>query len=159
VWEKKTYQGIPICSCCCTVIKYALIPKIVPAPISMISSQKLSCMAGQWYLVRTRCTTTSVVVLSVDAILKSCGWIGVLDSSDLGPVGLAGQPVDWGLNFGFRRRRWRETPSLQSYCRAMSWVFGSEGCVGLVLSHQLCSRCRAKVPFTYSLSSQSPQIP
>ena len=35
----------------------------------MISSQKLSCRAGQWYFVRTRCTTTSLNVLSVDAIL------------------------------------------------------------------------------------------
>jgi hypothetical protein len=42
---------------------------MVAEPTSMTSSQKLSWSAGQWYLVRTRCTTTSSMVLSVDAIV------------------------------------------------------------------------------------------
>lgn len=49
-------------------MKYAKIPRIVPEATIMISSQKLSCSAGQWYFVRDRCTITSVMVLSVDAI-------------------------------------------------------------------------------------------
>lgn len=43
-------------------------PMLVAAPTSMIRSQKLSWMAGQWYLTPTRRTTTSVSVLMVEAI-------------------------------------------------------------------------------------------
>ena len=61
---------MPTCSCCCTVIKLLNTPKIVALPTNMMSSQKLSCIAGQWYLVRTwRTITVSVIVVSEDAIL------------------------------------------------------------------------------------------
>jgi hypothetical protein len=42
---------------------------MVALPTVMISSQKLSCTAGQWYFVRTRWTTTSVIVDSDDAMV------------------------------------------------------------------------------------------
>jgi len=58
--EREKYQGIPTCNCCCTVKKLALVPSIVALPTIMMSSQKFNCMAGQWYFVRVRATTTSV---------------------------------------------------------------------------------------------------
>jgi hypothetical protein len=61
---------MPTCSCCCTVMKLLNTPKIVALPTNIMSSQKLSCIAGQWYLVRTwRTITVSVIVESEDAIL------------------------------------------------------------------------------------------
>ena len=56
-----------------------MIPRMVDEPMSIISSQKLSCAAGQWYFVRMRWMTRSDAVVMVaessvylDAILAGC---------------------------------------------------------------------------------------
>ncbi len=64
----RAYHGIPSSNCCCSTMKLAKIPMMVVEAASMIRIQKLSCSAGQWYFVRTRCKTISVIVLSVEAI-------------------------------------------------------------------------------------------
>lgn len=69
-WEEgrgETYHGIPTSSWFWTVIKLAKTPRIVADPMSIISSQKLSWMAGQRYL-RVRCITRTSVPLMVDEV-------------------------------------------------------------------------------------------
>lgn len=53
------YQGVRRRSCLCTVTKNANIPSVTQLDTSIVSIQKLSCTAGQWYFVRTRWTTIS----------------------------------------------------------------------------------------------------
>lgn len=45
-------------------------PRIVQEPRSMMSSQKLSWSGGQWYFVRMRWRTTSVIVDAEEAIVS-----------------------------------------------------------------------------------------
>ena len=42
-----TDHGVPRFICCCTTMKFANIPRVVPADASMMRSQKLSWASGQ----------------------------------------------------------------------------------------------------------------
>ena len=60
-------------------MKFAKMPMMVHAAMSMISIQKLSWMAGQWYLwmCPMRRSTTIESVVTVDAIAgagRQSGW-------------------------------------------------------------------------------------
>lgn len=70
--KRGTHQGIPSCSCDWTLMKLAKMPKLAELPTSMIKVQKLSCTAGQWYLVRTR-TAISVMVETEETIFADQG--------------------------------------------------------------------------------------
>lgn len=54
------YQGTPTLNACCIVKNCAIMPRMVADPTSMTRSQMFSWIGGQWYFVRTRCTSTSV---------------------------------------------------------------------------------------------------
>jgi hypothetical protein len=53
-------------------MKLANIPRMVEDAMSIIKIQKFNCIAGQWYFVRNLWITTSVIVLSEDAMRADC---------------------------------------------------------------------------------------
>ncbi len=72
--EGETYHGTPTLSWFCTVKKLAFIPNTVADEMSMISSQKFSCAAGQRYrLVRTSLTSAETELSDEAIIVDAAG--------------------------------------------------------------------------------------